>query len=62
MKDLVSTFDNIDLVTAPTAEIGFDWPSGRQPEVVIMDINLPGMSGLDALRVLGDLPATKDIP
>lgn len=27
-----------------------------------MDINLPGMSGLDALRALRDFPDTKDIP
>jgi CheY-like chemotaxis protein len=27
-----------------------------------MDINLPGMSGLDALRVLREGPETKDIP
>jgi len=27
-----------------------------------MDINLPGMSGLDALRALRALPETRDIP
>ena len=27
-----------------------------------MDINLPGMSGLDALRALREPPETKDIP
>ena len=27
-----------------------------------MDINLPGMSGLDALRALGELPETRTIP
>jgi PAS domain S-box-containing protein len=62
MKDLVSTFDFIDLVTAPTAEMGVELARARRPEVVIMDINLPGMSGFDALRVLREWPETKEIP
>jgi PAS domain S-box-containing protein len=62
MKDLISTFENIDLLTAPTAEMGIELARGRHPEVVIMDINLPGMSGLDALRALRNAPETKEIP
>ena len=34
----------------------------KRPDVIIMDINLPGMSGLDALRVLRSDPATAAIP
>jgi CheY-like chemotaxis protein len=30
--------------------------------VVILDINLPGMSGLDALRALKEMPETRDLP
>jgi CheY-like chemotaxis protein len=62
MRDLVSTLENIDLLTAPTAEMGVELARGRHPDVVIMDINLPGMSGLDALRALRDAPDTKGIP
>ena len=62
MKDLISMFDNVDLLTAPTAEMGVEVARSRQPEVIIMDINLPGMSGLDALRALRDAPETKAIP
>jgi len=62
MKDLMSAFENIDLLTAPTAETGVELARGRRPEVIIMDINLPGMSGLDALRALRDDPETKEIP
>ena len=32
------------------------------PDVVLMDINLPGMSGLDALRILKADPVTAAIP
>jgi PAS domain S-box-containing protein len=62
MKDLVSAFENIELLTAPTAEMGVELARGHQPEVILMDINLPGMSGLDALRALRDLPETREIP
>jgi CheY-like chemotaxis protein/two-component sensor histidine kinase len=62
MKELVSTFENIDMLTAPTAEMGIELAHGRHPDVIIMDINLPGMSGLDALRALQNAPDTKEIP
>ncbi len=62
MKDVLSTFEGIDLITAPTAEMGVELARVRQPKVILMDINLPGMSGLEALRVLRETPETKKIP
>ncbi len=62
MKDLVSTLENIDLVTFPTAERGIAFARERLPDLIIMDINLPGMSGVDALRALGAWSETKSIP
>ena len=62
MRDLVGTFENVELLTAPTAEAGIELARSHLPEVVIMDINLPGLSGLDALRALRAVPETKAIP
>ncbi len=62
MKDLLCSFEGIELVSAPTAEMGVELARGRLPQVIIMDINLPGMSGLDALHVLRGWPETKAIP
>jgi DNA-binding response OmpR family regulator len=42
--------------------MGLELARGRRPEVIVMDINLPGMSGSDALRALRALPETRDIP
>ena len=62
MRDVLSDFPGIDLMTAPTAEMGVELARSRSPDVIIMDINLPGMSGLDALRILREAPETAGIP
>lgn len=62
MRDVLSEFDGIELVAAPTAEMGIEIARARLPDAIIMDINLPGISGLEALQVLRRDEATKDIP
>lgn len=62
MTDLLADFERVELITAPTAEIGIEVVRARTPDVVIMDINLPGMSGLEATRQLKSWPETRDIP
>ncbi len=62
MRDLLDGFEGILLVTAPNAEIGVELALSERPALVIMDINLPGMSGLDALAELKRHPETRDIP
>jgi len=53
---------NVGLLEAHTAELGLQLARAMQPNVILMDINLPGMSGHDALAVLKDYPETRDIP
>ncbi|MBV8762912.1 MAG: PAS domain S-box protein [Deltaproteobacteria bacterium] len=62
MRELIDDLGTIELATAPTAEIGIELVRGRRPDVVIMDINLPGMSGFEATRRLAEWPETRDIP
>lgn len=62
MRDLVSSFDGIELLAVPNAELGVELARARRPKIVLMDINLPGMSGLDALNALRSQPETAGIP
>jgi PAS domain S-box-containing protein len=62
MRELVEDLASVELLTAPTAEIGLPLIRAHQPAVVIMDINLPGMSGFDAVKQLQDWPETRAIP
>ena len=62
MQALLGSFERVELLTAPTAEIGIEIVREHQPAVVIMDINLPGMSGFEALRQLREWSETRDIP
>jgi two-component system cell cycle response regulator DivK len=47
---------------AVTAEEGIRIAAERKPDLVLMDIQLPGMNGIDALGVLRADPATARIP
>ncbi len=62
MRELINDLAAIELLVAPTAEIGLELVRAHLPDVVIMDINLPGMSGIDATAQLARWSETKDIP
>ena len=47
---------------AATAEEGIALAQAHSPDLVLMDIQLPGMNGIEALGVLRENPATAHIP
>ena len=50
------------LMTAETAEDGLALIENEMPDIILMDINLPGISGLEALKILRDNEKTKHLP
>jgi two-component system cell cycle response regulator DivK len=50
------------VVEAETGEDGIRLASEQRPDLVLMDIQLPGMNGIEALRQLRSDPGTRDIP
>jgi two-component system cell cycle response regulator DivK len=49
-------------IEAGTAEDGIKLALEKKPDLVLMDIHLPGMTGIEALGVLRANPATAAIP
>ena len=47
---------------AVTAEDGIRLAQERNPDLILMDIHLPGMNGIEALGVLRADPVTASIP
>jgi CheY-like chemotaxis protein len=50
------------IAEAETGEDGVRLASELRPDLVLMDIELPGMNGIEALRQLRIDPSTRDIP
>ncbi len=50
------------VIQAGTAEEGMKLARDESPDLILMDVGLPGMDGLEATGVLKQDPATKDIP
>ncbi|MGZ5199495.1 MAG: ATP-binding protein [Telluria sp.] len=62
VEEIVRLRADLRLISAPDARLGIDLAKAHQPEVILMDLNLPGMSGLEALRLLHEDPRTAAIP
>ena len=62
VEELIARFPDIGLITAMTGDLGIELARAAQPEVILMDINLPGISGIKVLKILRDDPATAHIP
>ena len=62
VEQLIARRSDLKLLTAIDAHLGIDLARTYQPDVILMDINLPGISGYGALNILHDDPLTSHIP
>lgn len=62
MKKIVSQIDNVEFLAAETAELGLAMASQNRPDLIFMDINLPGMSGIEALGEIREVADLKTVP
>jgi CheY-like chemotaxis protein len=62
VEQIIARRANMHLLSAAEAGIGIAFARSHQPDVILMDINLPGISGMDAMRILRADPRTAHIP
>jgi CheY-like chemotaxis protein len=62
VEDLIARRPDIRLLSAADGNRGVEIARASRPDVILMDINLPGISGIQALQILRANPATAHIP
>ena len=62
IEDLIARRPDIRLLSAMEGNRGVEIARASRPDVILMDINLPGISGIRALQILRADPATAHIP
>lgn len=62
VQDLIARRPDIRMLSATDGAQGIEIARASLPDMILMDINLPGISGIQALRILGEDPQTAHIP
>jgi PAS domain S-box-containing protein len=62
VERLIARRPDMRMLSAKDGNLGIQLARTKHPEVILMDINLPGISGIEALKILRDDPATAHIP
>ncbi|KQQ87316.1 ATP-binding protein [Massilia sp. Leaf139] len=62
VEEIVRFRSDLRLLAAGDGPLGLSLARVHHPEIILMDLNLPGMSGLEVLAQLKREPATRDIP
>jgi CheY-like chemotaxis protein len=62
METLLEDIQNLELQHALNAKSGIEMASANPPDLILMDIGLPGMDGIEAANILKSKPETRHIP
>ena len=62
IEQLIARRPDMRLLSARDGNLGIQLARANRPEVILMDINLPGISGIEALKILREDSATAHIP
>ena len=62
VKAILEKRENLELLIAQDAELGIHLAKSHLPDLILMDINLPGIDGYEALSILKSKKETAQIP
>ncbi len=62
MEMILAKNNRLELITASDGETGVEMARTEKPDLILMDIHLPGISGIEAMRLIRSDAETADIP
>jgi CheY-like chemotaxis protein len=62
VEQIIEGHPHLRMLSAGDGNLGIALARAHLPDVILMDINLPGISGFQALKILRDDPLTAHIP
>jgi CheY-like chemotaxis protein len=62
VEQILGRYPAVELLSAIQGTLGFDLARKHQPDLIILDMHLPDISGIEVLKRLKSEPATRDIP
>mgnify|MGYP000113430423 CR=1 FL=1 len=62
VEALIARRPDLRLISAADGDLGIEFARAYQPDLILMDINLPGISGIEAMQILRKDPSTSHIP
>ncbi|MES2886142.1 MAG: ATP-binding protein [Pseudomonadota bacterium] len=62
VEQLIQRRTDLRLLTAVNGSLGIELALAYRPDLILMDINLPGINGFQALKILQEDPLTAHIP
>ncbi len=62
MEKIIERMSGAKLISAHNAELGLEMADAQNPDIILMDLNLPGMDGYEALERLKINEKTSSIP
>ena len=62
VEELIARRPDLRLLTAVNGTLGIELARASQPEMILMDVNLPDISGIEAMKILREDSVTAQIP
>jgi PAS domain S-box-containing protein len=62
IERIITKLPNTKMFSAPSGELSIDLARAHKPDIILLDINLPGIDGYEVFRRLQRYVETRDIP
>jgi CheY-like chemotaxis protein len=62
VRRILETYEQIELMSSTTGEMGIDLAQAHEPNLILIDLNLPGIDGFTVLSRLKDMDETRELP